>query len=406
MKYKLIFVYLLLSCTIFGSTKYGETILPSNSFSALKKLNAVEYPKFYDDIEYISLNNSIKQSITYLKRLPKNRVIRFGNDQFSVSHMIKSLTYFSNFIEIVPTNKELKNFIETFFLIYESSSSNGILFTAYCEPLINGSKIKTLKYPIPIYSKPDDLVYKKISSGSTIIGRYNERGNFVKYYSREELDKLNILEKRAKPVAWVASKVDRLIIEIEGSGRILTDDGEIFKLSYQTKNGHPYRSIGKYLLKQGILPASKISMRSIKRFLEANPEIMQSILNINPSFVFFERNSRGTVGALAVELTPGRSIATDKKLFPPAALAFIKTKKPTLDEASNVIGWDELSRFVLNQDTGGAIKGSGRGDIFFGAGPYAEVAASSLKHPGEIYFLILNPKANLNNINSSFTSQR
>ena len=407
MKFRYLLLFLLLFANVFGASNLTDEITLPSGTSHLQRLASTEYPSFADDLEFINLDIGISQSIAYLSKLPKNRVFRFGSDEFTVDHMVRSLTYFSNFIKIFPTEIELKRFLQAFFLIYKSSPRQGsVLFTAYCEPLIRGSRVKTSQYPIGVYSAPSDIAYKKNSAGRLIIGRYDKNGKFVKYYSREELDRLKILETRAKPIVFVASKVDRLFMEIEGSGRILLDDGEILHLAYLTKNGHTYRSIGKFLLDSGLLPPSQISMSGIRQFLESNPDSMQKILNHNPSFVFFQKGSGRAIGSLAVELTAGRSLATDKRLFPQGALAFIKTKKPQLDQNSEVKNWDNLNRFVLNQDTGGAIKGAHRGDIFFGSGEYAEVAASSLKHPGEMYFLILNPKANLYEVNRNFTSQR
>jgi membrane-bound lytic murein transglycosylase A len=132
-----------------------------------------------------------------------------------------------------------------------------------------------------------------------------------------------------------------------------------------------------------------MSMQAIRAYLDAYPERMQDIFNHNPSYVFFIARKNGPFGYLNVRLTPGRSIATDRRLFPPAALAMVQTEKPEIDHNGNIVRWIPFSRFTLNQDTGGAINGPGRADIFWGNGPYAEITAGHLQHQGSFYFFVL-----------------
>jgi membrane-bound lytic murein transglycosylase A len=130
-----------------------------------------------------------------------------------------------------------------------------------------------------------------------------------------------------------------------------------------------------------------MSMQRIRKYLEAHPEDMDRVFAYNPSYVFFRTSERGAVGCVGVPLTPGRSVATDRRLFPMGALAFVRCKKPVVNKGE-ISDWQDFGRFVLNQDTGGAIRGPGRLDLFWGSGPYAELAAGNLKHPGSMFFLI------------------
>ena len=132
-------------------------------------------------------------------------------------------------------------------------------------------------------------------------------------------------------------------------------------------------------------------MQKIRAYLNDHPDEMATVFNYNPSYVFFKLESEGPLGYINVLLTPGRSIALDRRIFPPAALAFIQTEKPVVDSAGQIDSWTDFSRFVLNQDTGGAIRGPGRADLFWGNGPYAEIAAGHLAHTGKLYFLVLKP---------------
>jgi membrane-bound lytic murein transglycosylase A len=135
-----------------------------------------------------------------------------------------------------------------------------------------------------------------------------------------------------------------------------------------------------------------MSMQTIKKYLRENPAAVDDILNANPSYVFFNTEPEGPIGSIGVKLTPGRSIATDRRLFPKGALAFIQTQKPLVDGNGLIVNWSDFGRFVLNQDTGGAIRGAGRADLFWGNGPYAELAAGYMQHPGALYFLVLKPE--------------
>lgn len=180
-------------------------------------------------------------------------------------------------------------------------------------------------------------------------------------------------------------------LQIQGSGKIHIDGGGVLNVHYHASNGKAYRSIGNLLIEQGKIPRAEMSMQQIRAYLDAHPEEVSAIFSYNPSYVFFKIEPDGPRGCLDVRLTPGRSLAVDRRIFPMAALSFIQTQKPMVDGNGAIVGWTECARFVLNQDTGGAIRGPGRGDIFWGNGPYAELAAGHMQHPGRLYFLILKP---------------
>ena len=261
---------------------------------------------------------------------------------------------------------------------------------------MKASLTETPDYCYPLYCRPDDLVTVDLSAfsakyaGETIIGRFTGQ-TLVPYYDRKTIENRSIFKGRA--LAWVGDPVDLFFLHVQGSGKILLEDGNTLNVHYHTTNGLPYRSIGKALIDQGKIPRSEISMQSIRAYLKSHPEEQETVLSANPGYVFFKTETDGPLGNLNVALTPGRSIAVDKKLFPPAALMFIHAQKPVMNDAGGLGAWEEFGRFALNQDTGGAITGPGRADIFWGSGPYAELAAGHLQHRGEMYFLILKPEA-------------
>jgi peptidoglycan lytic transglycosylase A len=367
--------------------------------TALIRIDSSEYPDFFDDMDYDGLENCIIGSVSYLNRVPPTKIFRFGQDVFNTAHMIKSLEYFLNFIRTKPLKDELIQYIKENYLIYTTVGSDTpeqVFFTGYFEPVLQGSLNKDTEYQIPIYVRPDDLTTIDLSlfspqfKGETIVGRYTNQ-SVVPYYDRKEIEYQGLLEGKVQEIAWLKDRLDLFFLQIQGSGKINLDNGEIINVHYHGSNGQPYRSIGKLLVDEGKISREEISMQKILDYLRNHPEEIETVLNYNPSYVFFKVEKDGPLGSLEVKLTPGRSIALDRRLFPPAGLAFIETKKPSINEDGTIQKWVAFSRFVLNQDTGGAIRGPGRADLFWGSGPYAEIAAGQMQELGNLYFLILKP---------------
>jgi len=365
----------------------------------MAKVKPAQYPVFSDDMGYDGLARAIKRSISYLEKLPEDRLFHFGQDNFSRNHIIDSLQRFLTFILSSPDIETLNKFLAEHYLIYRSrgTGENGdVLFTGYYEPLIPGSLTRSEKYSYPIYNRPDDLVSVDLSlfsdayEGKRIIGRISSR-NLVPYYDRKAIDFEGVLAGKASPIAWVEDPVDLFFLHIQGSGKIGLEDGSTINVHYHASNGLPYKSIGKALIESGKISREKMSMQAIREYLEAHPEEAGDVLGSNPSYIFFKIEEEGPFGCLGEPLTTGRSLAVDKSIFPMAGLSFIQTMKPVIDGDGNIHGWKKCTRFMLNQDTGGAIQGPGRADIFWGSGLYAETAAGHLKHEGSLFFLVLKP---------------
>jgi membrane-bound lytic murein transglycosylase A len=364
---------------------------------ALVKLSPSAYPALSDDLNYEGLNHCIQMSLAYLRKVPRDRAFTFGTDAYSSEHLIRSLEMFEAFIQTGPSVDQINEKVRSDFIVYRAAGfSEKVLFTGYYEPELMGSLEETPRCRYPVYSRPEDLVTVDLSAfsakyaGETIVGRYTGQ-TLVPYYDRKTIENREIF--KGNVLAWVGDPVDLFFLQIQGSGKIMLDDGKTLNVHYHATNGHPYRSIGKVLIDQGKIPRSEISMQAIRAYLKSHPEERDAILSANPSYVFFKTEPVGPLGNLNVPLTPGRSIAVDKKIFPPAALMYIQAQKPVMTETGELGTWEDFGRFALNQDTGGAIIGPGRADIFWGNGPYAELAAGHLQHRGNMYFLILKTEA-------------
>lgn len=357
------------------------------------------YPTFQDDMHLDSLTLAIKRNIEYLDRLDPERVFHYGPHDFTCQQVRDSQEAFLIFLEKKPDPHQINKEIKKHFYVYRAAGragNNRVLFTGYFEPIFDASLTPDQTFKYPAYQKPQDLLkldlslFNKKFKGENIIVRIDGK-DVVPYYSREQIERDKTLEGQHLEIAWLKDPVDVAFLHIQGSGLLRLPDGKIISIGYREKNGRPYRSIGRYMIDRGFIDRELMSMQSIRKYLSEHPEIVDDVLNHNPSYIFFQILKRGPLGNISVPLTPGRSLALDSRLFPKGALGFISCEKPLVDDQGRITQWTKFSRFVLNQDTGGTIKGAGRADIFWGKGPYAEVAAGHLKHEGELYILIKKP---------------
>ncbi len=378
---------------------------PVSRYNCLKKTNIADFPVFHDQLDFAGLKNALEQSLLYFNKKPETKKINFGKDIFTASRVKKSLQSFLLFLQKNPSQDETNRFIRKNYYVYScvgKNNSHKVLFTGYYEPQFSGSLVKDDEYIYPLYSKPDDLVSINLSLFSDrfagtppLKARINKNNHAVPYFSRKEINDIDNFRKKALPIAWLKSPIDRFFLEIQGSGKIMLKQGGFLRAHYITSNGRRYRSIGRYLINKREIAKKDMSMQAIRLWLDKHPKRLRKVLNYNPSFVFFKREKGGPFGCLGVAITPMRSIATDRSFFPKGTLCFIETRVPLKKDRQPPEKWDNYSGFVLNQDTGGAIKGPGRADLFYGDGSYAEFAAGHMNQPGRLYFLILKDKSPL-----------
>lgn len=390
----LVLFFLIVGCTC--PPVQREEIAPPQG--SLVKLEKKDIPRFSDDLDTGSLSIAVDRSLHYLGKLPDDRIVRFGKDERTVGDMEDSMKTFIRLIKKETNPKKINKILRANFDIYQpppiGKKKGPVLFTGYYEPLLDGSLEKTEIYKYPIYKKPIDMVTLDLSyfhpkyKGKKLVGRIGH-GTFLPYYNREAIDGRDVLAGERLEMVWLSDAVELFFLHIQGSGKIRLRDGRTtMNVNYAASNGRVYRSIGRFLIDKGILPRKNVNLESIKKFLVEHPEKQARVLNYNESYVFFREVEEGPIGAISEPVTAGRSIATDSALFPKGALAFIETEVPVLDKEGRLKGWKNTSRFVLNQDTGGAIKGTGRVDLFFGSGEEAGRAAGHMKQKGRLYFLI------------------
>ena len=261
------------------------------------------------------------------------------------------------------------------------------LITGYYEPLLLGSRTSTTRYRFPVYGTPDDLLIIDFVSLYPELKKYRLRGRLtgnrvVPYYSREEID-AGKAPLQNKILLWVDDAVALFFLQIQGSGRVQLDNGELIRLGFAEQNGHPYTAIGKKLVDQGELALDQASMQGIKQWGLRHPEKLPALLDSNASYVFFRElppSPNGPPGALGVPLTGGRSLAVDPRAIALGSPVYLSTTWPNSTQV--------LNRLMLAQDTGGAIKGVVRADFFWGFGEEAAKNAGGMRQSGQMWILL------------------
>ena len=364
--------------------------------NALIMVSDQDIPCFIDDLSLASIREAAEKNLTWLLKMPHEKEFVYGHRTFSTGDVIYSQKLLLELIEESDGAEELTRIIRQNFHVFRSVGKNqgaSVLFTAYYEPILRGSLAATEKFKFPIYKKPGDLVdinigeFRPKYKNEKIFGRCFQ-GKFIPYYNRKEIDSKGVLYDRNLEIIWLDDPVELFFLHIEGSGMIRFEDETYLRVNYASQNGRTYRSIGKFLINEGLMTREGISMDSIKDFLRHNPDMMETVFNHNESYIFFRIVKTGPLGCLGFPLTPGRSIATDRSCFPSGGMAFIVTERPILDDEGKLIRWEKFSRFVFNQDTGGAITGPGRVDLFFGTGDEMGSQAGYMQNDGELYFLV------------------
>jgi membrane-bound lytic murein transglycosylase A len=284
---------------------------------------------------------------------------------------------------------DARGFFETNFTALQVSAGDvrDGLFTGYYEPQLHGSRTRHDRYQTPVYGLPDDLIsvdlgaFRDTLKGERIAGRI-ENQKLVPYATRRDIDRRGL--KSANVLFYGDDPVAVFFLQIQGSGRVLFDDGPVARAAYAGQNGHPYTAIGKTLIKMGALTRENVSMQSIAAWLHAHPSQARAVMESDASYIFFQEiplgdPALGSAGTEGVPLTPDASIAVDTRAHPLGAPFYIATTTP--DGKS-------LQRLFVAQDTGGAITGAVRADIFFGFGHRAESLAGEMKQSGQMYVLL------------------
>jgi membrane-bound lytic murein transglycosylase A len=294
---------------------------------------------------------------------------------------------------------DARRFFETHFVPARISPAGETLgfITGYYEPIVEGARFPSDKYTVPLYRSPSNLItsgsWRPNYSGKGKTGRRVGRRKIVSYYDRTQIEE-GVLAGRELEICWLKDPIDSFFAQIQGSTRVVLEDGKMLRLNYASANGHPYTAVGRFLIERGIVSKEEMSMQKIRQFMEANPEEGKELRRKNKSFVFFRetalKDNEEAIGAQGIPLTARRSIAVDKNLHVYGTPFFLDAYLPMKGDYPDT----DFRHLMIAQDTGGAIVGPARADIYWGAGTEPETIAGRLKHFGNFVMLVpkeLNP---------------
>ncbi|WP_040467273.1 murein transglycosylase A [Geminocystis herdmanii] len=327
-----------------------------------------------------ALIRSIDHSLKYLNTdKAKTVYANYPIPEFSRERVIASLRRFRQLLVNSTSAQQLQNAVEKEFRFYRSIGYDGegtVSFTGYFQPIYKASRQKTDIYRYPLYVKP-----------SNFDSWQNPHPTRKEIEGKDGLGNNSIL--RGNELVWLSDRLQAYLVQVQGSAQLQLTDGKIMTIGYNGATDYPYVSLGKELIQDGKIPADEMSLPRLMSYLENNPDELNIYLPRNNRFIFFkETGGQPATGSLNVPVTDERSIATDKSLMPPGALALIYTRIPQVDNNNQMIT-PIVSRYVLDQDTGSAIKGAGRVDIFFGTGDVAKAKAGLVDWTGDLYYLLL-----------------
>ena len=362
--------------------------------------HATEYK---DDLDYLGLFTAMSETIDRLRENPY-KVMKFGKYEITAGEYARDLELLVQEIDMDDDGTAFKTALKRDFEALEVFGTDEgwskVFVTSYYTPEIPGSRKRTKKYSAPVYARPKDMVKVPMrkfvdaqpslqGKGLTDVIRDGKlRGRLEKasdgqvsllpYWDRKEINKLK-RKQRPKILAW-ADPVDLFFLQIQGSGRLNLGKGKSLNLNYADQNGHPYYPIGRAL--KDVIPKEQMSLQSIEAHLRSlSKDEAQKILDLNASYVFFEKSDQLAMTAFGLEAQKGRTIATDRRYFPKGGFGYLEY--PGLSESET-----GGSRFILDHDTGGAIRGPGRVDLYWGIGDHAEEVSGRMKGEGRLYYFV------------------
>jgi membrane-bound lytic murein transglycosylase A len=367
----------------------------SNQAHSLLSKNSFKTPKvFVDDLDLASLKQVILNQLKIMRFADPTKIERLGDLMVTNGWLKETLTSFLSLANENLSPIEFSQRLREEFVIHRVGKGNRkqVLFTGYYAPMMQASRVRTKKYRYPIYKIPES------STGPQLIGHSKSykiqessapNSEAWRNYTRKQIDGDGILKGRGLEIAWLENDVDRFFLHIQGSGQLLFLDGTLVGAHFAGVNNYKFGGLGKRMIKDGVIDIAQGSMQGIKKYFIEYPEDIEKYLFQNKRYIFFklanEGNPRGSGGG---ELLGGRSIATDKKVYPAGGLAFVKLRKPILDDKNEIIKWENFSRFVVDQDTGNAIRGTGRADFYFGIGDRAGAKAGRFHEWGEVFYIV------------------
>jgi len=354
-------------------------------------LRRIEDPSKYPDFaggwrDLDTLKSAIRNSLNYLSKASSKQYYPYGG--ITHEQAVASLQAFLALLDSGANADEINALIKIDYEVYESvgcDDQGTVLFTGYYTPIFDGSYEQTAQFKYPLYKAPPDLV--KDADGQTL-GRRWADGKLAPYPTRAEIETSGML--KGQELVWLSDPFETYIAHVQGSAKIRLPDGRIITVGYAANNGHDYASVAAKLVEDGKIASDRISLATMIEYFKAHPDEMTTYVRANPRFVFFQSSEGTPRGSLNEPVTPWRTIATDKSIFPRGCLAFLATTLPQVQDGQMSVRTFE--GFALDQDTGGAIRAPGRCDIYMGEGDEAGQLAGQTYQEGRLYYIFAKPQ--------------
>jgi len=352
---------------------------------------------FADDMDPASLERAINNQLAVMFEQDPASPVRLGDFTLTRGRLVETLEAFQKLLQKNLPQEEFNKKVSEEFLLYRvgKGKNKKVLFTGYYRPVITASPTPSPRYRFPIYQMPGkDFQRVKKQGGIRLVGsnsgikQIRQSTKNWRNLTREEIDNKGALNHQGLEVAWLENELERYFLHIQGSGVLEFPDGTRQGVRYQGSNNYSYNGIGKLMIKDGVITTGQGSMQGIKKYFADNPQDTSKYLSQNKRYIFFSLSDEGAIGSGGGELVGGRSIATDKSIYPAGGLVFVKVRQPVLDANNKIKYWKPISRFVIDQDTGSAIRGKARADLYFGTGEEAGAKAGHYHEKGEVYYLI------------------
>ncbi|MFH0943665.1 MAG: MltA domain-containing protein [Planctomycetota bacterium] len=354
---------------------YGRP-LPPGELALEKVTDPALYPDFGAGFgERESLLQAIDGTLEYFAKPSSEQWFPY----LDITHerSIQSLEAFREILLEASSPNELNQRIVANFEVYRSKGwdrSGTVLFTGYCQPIYDASAVRTAEFRYPLYGLPEELI--KDEFGTPLGWRGRDASPTRAEFSN------GFLEGRGLELFWLKEELEAYIVHVQGSAKLRLPDGNLRSIGYAGKTEHEYVGLGTSLVQDGKVDRGRLNLFAIKDYFKAHPEELREYLDRNESYVFFTETEGGPYGSMNIQVTPYRTLATDKKVFPRGGINFTQTVVPVDSGALQ-----PFQQFTIDQDTGGAIRSAGRADIFLGTGPRAERIAGATYAEGKLWYI-------------------
>ncbi len=378
------------SCPKLNALRAADGYADAPAVREVAEVGADALPLPADDLDRAGLLQVLAEDLAYWEARPDSAKVQLGGAVYDAPRMRRTIKALQDLFASDLPPADLRKALQARFRIYRASADDGTgktVITGYYEAEIKVSRAPDAEHRYPVLLRPADLVKTTADMGVDFdYGRYDADGRLVRHYSTAEVH-AGALDGKGLELVWSAHPAQIMLLQIQGSGVLRFPDGDYIRAGFDGANGHPYRSVQKILIDCGETPS--MSFKDFIKYLSAQGPREERLIDLNPRYVFFRERPKDSsaYGAIGQALVPGRSIAIDPKYIPYGLFGLLKSRRPVLQ--GDGLAFRDFSRFISTHDTGSAIRGPGRVDLFWGTGDTAETEASSMKASGELYLLVL-----------------